>query len=470
MRKYERLLYIILVMVQLLLAACLSAAETPPDTDRAHEFGVQAYIYAYPMVLMEVTRQVSTNVAAPSGSRAPMNQFAHRRAFPDHTFRKVVRPNADTLYSILWFDVADEPQIISSPDTAGRYFLWPALDMWTDVFAAPGSRTTGTKAANFAIVGPEWTGSLPQNVERIRSPTTVGWIIGRTQTNGATDYENVHKVQDGFQVTPLSQWGKSPVRRGESPVRPDIDPKASPPAQVDTMSAKKYFTLFTQLLKQNPPHELDWSMVAQLKHIGIVPGQEFDFDNLDEKMQQALDRAVVDGQKMIVSNIRRTGVLVNGWRLVREGIGNYGTSYLQRASVARTGLGANVPEDAIYLLSQLESDNATPYNGSNPYRLHFPAGEIPPANAFWSLAMYDEDAYFVDNAIQRYSIGDRDALRFNEDGSLDIYIQHGSPGADRESNWLPAPKGNFDLILRLYWPKTAALTGEWSPPRVQGVK
>ncbi len=155
--------------------------------DRSHEIGIQAYIYAYPMIMMEITRRVSTNVEAPRGSLAPMNQFAHLRAFPDHTFREVVRPNADTLYSIVWFDVSMEPQVLSVSDTSGQYYMLPMLDMWTDIIAAPGSRTSGTKAANFAIVGPMWQGDLPDGVEPIRSPTNVGWIIGRTQTNAATD-------------------------------------------------------------------------------------------------------------------------------------------------------------------------------------------------------------------------------------------------------------------------------------------
>jgi hypothetical protein len=434
--------------------------------ERTHEIGIQAYIYAYPMIMMEITRRVGTNVEAPRGPFAPMNQFAHLRVFPDHTFKEVVRPNADTLYSVVWFDVSKEPQVLSVSDTGGRYYMLPMLDMWTDVIAAPGSRTSGTKAANFAIVGPRWQGDLPDGVERVRSPTNVGWIIGRTQTNGTADYENVHGIQDGYKLTPLSQLGKPSIPPTEVPVNSTWDMKTPPPVQVAKMSAKAYFELFAKLLKDNPPHELDWNMVEHLTQIGIIPGEEFDFSKLSAETQKTLERAVGDAQKMIAE--KNTVEAVNGWQTARELMGNYGTSYLQRAFVALIGLGANVPEDAVYPMSFVDSEGQ-PYDGSNRYVIHFEKGEFPPVRGFWSLSMYGEEMYFVDNPIRRYAIGDRDKLEFNKDGSLDIYIQHASPGKDKESNWLPAPQGDFDLVLRAYWPMFEVLTGGWNPPAVKRV-
>ncbi len=435
--------------------------------DRTHEIGIQAYVYAYPMIMMEATRRVSTNVEAPIGPRAPMNQFAHLRVFPDHTFKEVVRPNADTLYSIVWFDVSKEPQVLSISDTGGRYYMLPMLDMWTDVIAVPGSRTSGTKAANFAIVGPTWKGSLPDGVEPVRSPTNVGWIIGRTQTNGAADYENVHRIQDGYKLTPLSRWGKPYKPPAKSPVNPTWDMKTPPPVQVARMSAKDYFELFAKLLKDNPPHEFDWNMVEQLKQIAIIPGEDFSFSELSAEKQKALERAVGDAQKMISGN--PLGEVVNGWAFAREMMGTYGTSYLRRAFIALIGLGANVPEDAVYPMSRVDSEGQ-PYDGSQRYVLHFDKGELPPVRGFWSLTMYDEKMYMTNNPIRRYAIGDRDKLQYNKDGSLDIYIQHASPGKSRESNWLPAPKGRFDLVLRMYWPTLGVLAGGWNPPAVKRVK
>jgi hypothetical protein len=319
------------------------AAEPRSAGDMAEEIGVQAFVYAYPMVMMEITRRVSTNVETPQGPFAPMNQLAHLRAFPDHTFREVVRPNADTLYSILWFDVADEPVVLSVPDTGGRYYMLPMLDMWTDVFAAPGSRTTGTGRAHFVILGPGWNGSLPEGVEPIRSPTSMGWMIGRTQTNGAADYENVHRIQDEFRVKPLSRWGKAHApRRGQ--VNPSWDTKTPPPIQIESMSAARYFELFAELLEANPPHELDWNMVQLLEQIGIVPGEDFEFSALPRSTQRALESAMPRALRLIEG--KRVGESINGWSIAREVMGNYGTSYLQRAHVARIGLGANVPGDA----------------------------------------------------------------------------------------------------------------------------
>jgi hypothetical protein len=449
----------IFIILQLVASHVMAA-------DRTREIGIQAYIYAYPMVMMEVTRRVSTNVEAAKGVHAPMNQFAHLRAFPDHNFREVVRPNADTLYSILWFDVSKEPQILSTAGTGGRYYMLPMLDMWTDIIAAPGSRTTGTGAADYAIVGPNWKGALPKGVEAIRSTTSMGWLIGRTQTNGEADFKNVYKMQDGYKMTPLSEWGKPYKAPAKSPVNSTWDMKTPPPVQVSNMSAKTFFELFAELLKDNPPHELDWNMVKLLKQIDLVPGEDFDFSKLSKQKQKALELAVGDAQKLITQ--KQTGESINGWGFAREVMGNYGNSYLQRAYVALIGIGANIPEDAVYPMTNVDSDGK-PYNGRHRYVLHSNKNELPPVRGFWSLSMYDHEMYFVDNPIRRYAIGDRDKLQFNKDGSLDIYIQHKSPGKDKESNWLPAPNGDFDMVLRAYWPMMGALTGDWNPPPVKRI-
>lgn len=458
MKKIFMVKFLVLVVISQWFVGSAVAA------DRAREIGVEAYIYAYPLVLMEITRRVSTNVEAAKGIHAPMNQFAHIRAYPDHNFREVVRPNADTLYSILWYDVLKEPQVLSIAGTGGRYFMLPILDMWTDVIATPGSRTSGTDAANYVIVGPNWQGALPKDVEVIRSTTSMGWIVGRTQTNGEADYENVHKMQDGYKITPLSQWGKPTNAPVKIPVNSSWDMKTPPPVQVANMSAETYFELFADLLINNPPHELDWNMVKLLEQINIVPGKDFSFSTLPSDKQKALEQAMVDAQKLILQ--KKTGDFIDGWGVAREMMGNYGNSYLQRAYIALIGLGANVPEDAVYPMTAVDSDGK-PYNGSHSYVMHFSKEQLPPVKGFWSLSVYDHDMYFVDNPIRRYAIGDRDKLQFNDDGSLDIYIQHKSPGKDKESNWLPAASGDFDLVLRAYWPMLSVLTGDWNPPPVK---
>jgi hypothetical protein len=218
--------------------ATIARASEPINEQDAYEIGVEAYIYLYPLVLMDTTRRQAVNVEAGQViGRGPMNVFTHVPIFPPADFRDVVRPNFDTLYSITWLDLTKEPMVVATADTQGRYYLLPMLDMWTDVFASPGKRTTGTGAGSFAVVPPGWHGDLPQSVERIDAPTPYVWIIGRTQTNGSKDYEAVHKVQEGYTITPLSQWGKTPPT-----VKPVIDSavdmKTAPMIQVDGTGRK----------------------------------------------------------------------------------------------------------------------------------------------------------------------------------------------------------------------------------------
>ncbi|MHC4573312.1 MAG: DUF1254 domain-containing protein [Planctomycetota bacterium] len=435
----------------------------------AYEIGVEAYIYTYPLVLMDVTRRQATNMeAGRKPGYAPMNSFTHLRAFPDASFKEVVRPNFDTLYSIAWLDLTEGPVIVSAPDTNGRYYMLPMLDMWTDVFANPGKRTTGTEAGHFAVVPQCWNGKLPNDVTRIDAPTPYVWIIGRTQTNGPADYEAVHKVQDGYKVMPLSRWGKKP-----RPVKVNIDPtvnmKTPPVIQVNTMAPAAYFKYAAELIKFHPPHITDQSIVARMKTIGLEAGKSFDFDKLDPAIKQALEKGAADGLKAMNDKLPTLTRVVNGWQMNTDTMGVYGNYYLKRAIVALVGLGANPPEDAIYPLLIADADGK-PLDGNNKYVLHFDKSELPPARAFWSVTMYDGEGFPAANKIDRFAIGDRDKLKYNGDGSLDIYIQHESPGADKESNWLPAPEGLLGVTMRIYWPQAEALDGRWNPPAVKRIK
>jgi len=436
----------------------------------AYETGIVAYQYFYPLITMDVTRRVMTNL--PPGVKSgmgPMNVFHNLRAYPAANDREVVRPNFDTLYSNAWLDLTRGPVIVSAPDTEGRYYLLPMMDMWTDVFAVPGKRTSGTAAANFAVVPMGWKGKLPKGVERIESPTPYVWIIGRTQTNGPKDYAAVHKVQDGYKVTLLSQWGKK-TSTPKFTSDPTVDMKTPPLDQVNTMPAAKYFNYGAELMKRNPPHITDWSQVARLKRIGIVPGKSFDLDKAPPAVKAGLERAVVDGLKEMKEKLPTLARVVNGWQMNTNTMGVYGDYYLKRAIVAMVGLGAIPPEDAIYPLCQGDADGK-PLDGANKYVLHFSKDEVPPVGAFWSVTMYDAEGFQVANKLNRFAIGDRDELKYNADGSLDLYLQHESPGADKESNWLPSPaKGMLGVTMRLYAPKPAALDGRWNPPAVKKVK
>jgi hypothetical protein len=447
---------------------------SPPGTisltaEEALQIGVEAYIYFYPLVSMDVTRRVMTNVPAGVKSGAgPMNRFNHCLAYPPADFREVVRPNFDTLYSIGWLDLTIEPMIVSAPDTAGRYYLLPMMDMWSDVFASPGKRTSGTEAAHFAVAPPRWEGRLPRDVELIRSPTSYVWIIGRTQTNGPADYDAVHKIQAGYRIKPLSLWGKLPSVAVFQP-DPSVDMKTPPLEQVNAMPAQTYFTYASELMKLNPPHLTDWSMISRLKRIGIRPGAPMDWDKLDRTIQQALTRATETGLQAMYAKVPTVARVVNGWQMNTETMGVYGNSYLKRAIVAMIGLGANQPEDAVYPLNLADADGH-PLLGEHRYFMHFDKDNLPPADAFWSLTMYDSNGFHSANPVNRFAIGDRDPLIYNPNGSLDLYLQHDSPGPERERNWLPSPAtGPLGITMRLYAPRIQVLDGRWAPPAVRRV-
>ena len=460
----------------LLPTALSSRTEAAAITeDEAHAIGVEAYLYFYSLITMDVTRKQLTNMEPGPGSLGgPMNRFSNIPEFPAADMRVVVRPNFDTLYSSAWLDLTKEPMVVSAPDTGGRYYLLPMLDMWTDVFASPGWRTTGTGAGNFLVTPPGWRPDLrqrfveefklPDNTQRIDAPTPYVWIIGRTKTDGPADYDAVHKIQDGYKITPLSQWGKTP----ETPtvkIDPSVDMKTPPKLQVDTMPAGKFFAYAAELIKLHPPHITDQPIVARMQRIGIEPDKSFDFDSLDPAVKTALETVPEAAQKLMEWKVPTLARIANNWSMNTDTMGVYGNYYLKRAIVTQLGLGANLPGDAIYPLNLADKDGK-PLDGASNYTIHFDKADIPPVDAFWSITLYDPAGFQVANALNRFAVSSWMPFKFNPDGSLDLYFQNESPGADKEANWLPAPKGPFNLTMRLYAPKSQALTGKWNPPPV----
>ena len=442
--------------------------EAAAKEKEALETGIEAYIYGYPLVTMEMTRRVMINVPKPEGTRAPMGVFVKMRSYPTAAFRDVTAPNADTLYTTTWLDVSKEPWVLSIPDMKDRYYLFPMLDGWTDVFQVPGKRTTGTKAQKYAITGPGWTGTLPEGVTEYKSPTGMVWILGRIYCTGTPeDYKAVHTLQDKFSVVPLSAYGK-PYTPPVGKVDPNQDMKTPVREQVNAMDGAAYFKLLAELLKTNPPAAEDAPMVVKLAKVGIVPGQDFDVSKLDPAVTKALQTVPKAAQEKIMAEFKNMGAPVNGWTYSTK-LGIYGTEYLARALVTAIGLGANRGQDAIYPTSETDADGK-PYDGANKYVMHFDKGGMPPVDGFWSLTMYDADYFFVPNKLNRYTLSQRNKLKANPDGSTDLYIQKDSPGKDKESNWLPAPEGKFILMLRLYWPKEtppSIIDGSWQPPVVK---
>ena len=459
----KRTLTCVVVGTTSLLFSLPGSAE-PVSAEEAHAIGVEAYLYFYPLVSMEITRKQLTNVAAPKEMHAPMNFFGNISAYPSAEMKAVVRPNFDTLYSTGWLDLTKEPAVVSVPDTGGRFYLLPMLDMWTDVFASPGWRTTGTKAANFLVTPPDWTGTVASDMQQIKAPTPYVWIIGRTKTDGPADYDAVHKIQAGYKITPLSQWGKT-AEPGTARVDPAIDMETPPKTQVDTMPAAKYFAYAAELFKLNPPHITDQPIVARMQRIGIKRGESFDLAKLDKTVQTALASAPADALALMQSKVPSLARVVNYWSMNTDTMGVYGNYYLKRAIIAQVGLGANLPEDAIYPLNLADS-TGSPLNGTNAYVLHFNKNELPPVKAFWSVTLYDNDGFQVANALNRFAVSSWMPFKYNADGSLDLYFQNEDPGADKQANWLPAPKGAYNVTMRLYAPSPDALNGQWNPPPV----
>ena len=428
-----------------------------------------AYIFGYPLVTMEMTRRIFTNVPKPEGTRAPMGQMIRLREYPNASFRDVTAPNADTLYTTAFFDVGKEPWVVSIPDMKDRYCLFPLLDGWTTVFQAPGKRTTGTKAQTYAITGPGWKGKLPSGVKEYKSPTNIVWLLGRIYCTGTPeDYAAVHKLQDEVKLVPLSSYGK-PYTPPPHTVDPSIDMKTAVRDQVNKMDAKSYFTLLCELMKTNPPTAADAPQIAKFAKIGIVPGQDFDASKLKANFMKRIPGVSVD-RIMIQFKINKAIKNENGFAFTTK-TGIYGTDYLMRALITAIGLGANRPQDAVYPTSEKDAHGKA-YNGANKYVMHFPKGKLPPTQGFWSLTMYDSSYFFVENPLNRYSISPRQNLKTNPDGSTDLYIQKDLPGKDKESNWLPAPSGDFILMLRMYWPsekKPSIIDGTWTVPAVKKV-
>ncbi len=447
--------------------------------EEAFAIGVDAYVYFYPLITMDVTRKQLTNVEPGKASiGGPMNMFNNIATFPTADMRVIVRPNFDTLYSSAWLDLTKEPMIVSVPDTGGRYYLIPILDMWTDVFASPGWRTTGTQAGNFIVVPPGWRPDLrerlieelklPKDTQRIDAPTPYVWVIGRTKTDGPNDYDAVHKIQAGLKITPLSRFGKEP-----EPIHVKIDPtvdmKTPPKIQVDTMPAGKFFAYAAELLKLHPPHLTDQPIIARMKRIGIEQGKSFDLDKVDPAIKKALEGAPEAAQKLMLWKMPGLARVENGWSMNTNTMGVYGNYYLKRAIVAQQGLGANLPGDAIYPLN-LGDESGKALDGANKYTMHFEKKDLPPVSAFWSITLYDQAGYQVANSLNRFAVSSWMPFKYNPDGSLDLYFQNESPGAGKEANWLPAPKGPFNLTMRLYAPKGEVLVGKWNPPTVESVQ
>ena len=455
--------------------ALAQGLETRPA--EALALALDAYIYGYSLITTDITRVQMSNVAKTEAMRAPMNSFFNVLRYPPADYRGVSAPNADTLYSIAWLDLA-EPQVFSHPDMGKRFYLFEITDLWMiDDGNAPGTRTGGGAAANYLITGPGWKGSVPAGLKHIPMTTRYMVILGRTYADGTEeDYKAVNALQAQYRITPLSSWGK-PFTYAAPPVNPNpgFSMTASPQQAILELGTAGYFDLMAKLMGGAAPAAAeDATMVASMARLGIVPGQPFDMGKLDPAVQAALKDLPQVALKKIEANKASLGVIANRW-VVTKGLGIYGTDYLKRAVVAAFGWPANRQEDAVYPYTTVDADGQ-PLTGANKYTLTFAKDQLPPADGFWSITMYEigkDGWWFVPNPLNRFTSSLRDKPAFNADGSLTFHFQNESPGKDREANWLPAPKGPFLPMLRMYWPRQTApsiLNGSWTPPSVVKVR
>jgi hypothetical protein len=432
-------------------------------------YGLEAYIYGFPLIMMDVTKDVSTAVPTAGEITAPVNQFSVMTQYPDASFRAVVRTGLDTLFAVAWADLAEEPLVLSVPDTNGRYYVIALFDMWSNVFASIGKRNTGTGAAHFLIAGPGWQGTPPADVQQtFQSPTRFVWVNGQMQANGPQDYAVVNALQKQYTLTPLSAWGQPYTPPAAVPVAAGVDTKTPPAAQVQKMDAGAFFGRLARLMKDTPPAPADSPMVEKLKTLGIEPGKDFDINKIDPHTAKGLQRAMGAFAKL-QEGVKKLKT-ENGWIVIPKDFANYGTDYNTRAGIALVGLGGIRPHDVVYPTAFIDGDGK-PLEGAHRYVLQFDTGQTPPTNATWSVSMYDPQGYYVPNAINRYNLAAWMPLEYNPDGSLDLYIQASSPGASREANWLPTPaNGPFNLTVRDYWPTEAMLDGTYKLPPVRKVQ
>lgn len=456
----------------LLASACLalaiaptaSAALTSSQKAAIQKVGSDAYIYGYAPVYMQ------RNVA-----RFPANMLVNVQYLATEQTRTVVKPNSDTLYSIVVLDVGSEPVIIHAPSTGSRYFSFELLDGHTNVFGYIGTRATGNTGGDYALVGPNWNASttpLGKTVKGIiRSQTPRVWVVGRTLVDGEADLSAALAVQNQITVQRNSKVGTSEYLPNFNLTTPN-NALGTPAVMVPNAA---YFKEFGTVMAAQPPVSADSKLITALAKYGVGPGLDPNKTQSIAVMAELVKGAKA-GQAKIDAGMEATRKASekknNGWVLF-DRVGDFGTDYLTRAIIAQIGVGANKPEESIYPGTEYDYSGKRLTGASNRvYKIHFNAGQLPPVDGFWSISMYAEDQYFIANPINRFQIGDRTPnLVHNSDGSMDIWVSKAQPSAARGGvkNWLPAPAANFTLVMRAYIPRPSILNGTWKYPKVTRV-
>lgn len=432
----------------------------------AYFVGQECYVFGFPLVLMDATNRILTATTKAGDYTAPYNQLLRMPGFVPADFKTVVRVSVSSVWSAGVFDLEKEPLVFSYPESDGRYFVIQLMNMWTDDFASLGTRVSGNVGGHFLIAGPKWTGTAPSDVKEVyRCPTRYGWALVQMAAAGPQDFPVVHKLQAQLKLTPLSAWGKPYAPPDNVLVDPNVDLTLTPFDAVRLMTGEMFFSRLAQLLADNPAYPADAPMLSKLKRLGVEAGKPFS--------RSTIEPAIIRGVNRVPPQIwlkfetgPYTMANVNGWINLLN-LGRYGTDYTTRAFIAYFGLGALTSDDCVYPTTLVDGDGQ-PLDGSKQYVLHFPKGQmLPSRSGVWSASPYREN-FYVPNALNRYGVLSNMPLKYNADGSLDIYIQAGSPGADNEANWLPCPPSDpFNLTIRVYQPEAALLDGSYKIPAVR---
>lgn len=425
----------------------------------AEHIGTLAYLYGYPLVDMYQQQHNETHrVVDGQQVYAPINRLYR---FTERVTPSIARggnlraPNADTLYFSGWYDISDEPLIIHTPDTQGRYYTIAVTNSYSEVVHI-GRRTTGTQQGYFALVKPDWQGELPDNVKPVVTESPTGWLLGRMMVDDDSDYPEAMGLVNNIWLASLSEFVPGQ--------RPALPPAQSADA-IDVLHSLEYFDVMHQVLATLPKRPDEAALLAQFQTLGIGADQPFDIDKLSDATRRGLSSAIEAGADIIEASSGTAMPNQDGW-IVLEFAGRYGHMYRQRAMVVKGGY-ANLPEESIYPARILDNEGKA-LTGKHRYVVRFNAGQLPDVNAFWSLSAYnlDKNRSLEPNEIDRYSLGDRtQGLRFGDDGSLEVLLQHDRP--DDIANWLPIPDGLFVLVLRMYEPGEALLAGKGHLPELE---
>ncbi len=458
------------IAATLTLGVASAAADSAADYAAGYELGSEAYQYGIPLLDVDRIVRTGTSVNRPdTRGHAPFNRFSHARELADPRARDVVAPNHDTLYSIAFLDLARRPQVIEIPSNIRRFFTFELVDPWTENFANIGSATGQQKGGDFAIVGPDFKGRLPKGVRRVRSPHDRVWLIGRTYIKNAKDTKRVNRIQDSYGLVPLSKYGKDwkPTYRG--PKDKTVD-EASIPGLGPGEDPLEFYAALNELMRRFPPPAADQPLLDRLAAIGVGGGELPTNPDTLSGMRDAITEGPANIQAKLVARYIAQANIHNGYLM--GDIGHYGTDYELRAITDRVGVGALKPKVAIYAFAQTDR-NLGPLSGDSRYVLHLAADQLPvPAQAFWSMTLYDSRVFLFPNPFDRFLINNRTDLNLNPDGSLDLFIQSEEPSQPRQAqNWVPSPPGQgFLVIWRLYQPGAARagiLDGSgWQPPAI----